>query len=256
MLRVVKIGGNVINDDVKLKGFLKEFASLDGEKILVHGGGREATELSKTLGIETKMIDGRRVTDKETLDVVTMVYAGLINKRIVSILQNFGCDAMGFTGADGGLIPAKRRSPKPVDYGYVGDIIAQDIKSDTILKLTMSGVVPVFCAICHEPGGTLLNCNADSVASAIAQACAMKTDTRLVYCFEKSGVLSDPEDDSSVIPVITGEIFDDFVKTGKITGGMIPKVTNALNAINKGVKEVVICNAEELLLNKGTSIRE
>lgn len=255
MINVIKIGGNVINDEKKLKSFLKNFASLDGKKILVHGGGREATELSKVLGIETKMIDGRRVTDKETLDVVTMVYAGLINKRIVSILQDFRCDAMGFTGADGGLIPAKRRSPIPIDYGYVGDIRPAEIRYDIIGNLLDMGIVPVFCAICHEPGGTLLNCNADSVASAVARACAKMNPTRLVYCFEKPGVLSNPEDDNSVIPVISENLFDDYVKEGKITGGMIPKVSNALNAIKEGVKEVVICSADELLKNRGTIIK-
>lgn len=254
MINIFKIGGNVINNPEKLREFLKDFASFEGKKILVHGGGKEATDLASKTGMEVKMIEGRRVTDKATLDLVTMVYAGLINKRIVSILQEFNCDAVGLTGADGNVIPAIKRNPKPIDYGYVGDINPDDINTAFLSMLLDNGYVPTFCAICRNPKGGLLNCNADSIASAVAIAVSKIENTRLIYCFEKPGVLSDVDDENSVVTLVTPSVFDTFVKEGKISGGMIPKVTNALNAVKAGVESVVIRNADKLHEESGTVI--
>lgn len=256
MITVFKIGGNVINDQQALQSFLQDFASIPGKKILVHGGGKEATDLSKKIGLEPKMIDGRRVTDKDTLRLVTMVYAGLINKRIVSMLQDTGCNAVGLTGADGDVIPAKKRNPEPIDYGFVGDINPENINVGFILLLLGHGYTPVFCAICRNPEGGLLNCNADSIANAVACACSKKETTDLVYCFEKKGVLTDLDDEDSVIPLITKDDFDTMVKEGKISGGMIPKVSNALQAIESGVNMVRICDAGNIREeSSGTEIK-
>ena len=256
IINIVKIGGNIINDTEKLKNFLKRFSTLPGKKILVHGGGKEATEISKKLGIETIMREGRRITDRATLDVVTMVYAGLLNKRIVSILDDESCKAIGLTGADAEVIPARRRDPKPIDYGYVGDIETSKINTSFIFSLLDQQIVPVFCAICYEKGGSLLNCNADSVASAIAEACSQSTEVRLTYCFEKPGVMADVENPDSLIPLVTQESFKELIASGAISGGMIPKVTNALKATDAGVKEVRICDAENLTNQIGTIIRK
>ena len=255
MISIYKIGGNVINNPEALKRFLKDFSMVKGKKILVHGGGKEATEFGKKIGLEAKMIDGRRVTDRETLDLVTMVYAGLINKRIVSILDEYGNTAVGLTGADGNTIPAKRRNPEPIDFGYVGDITPSDINTGFISLLLDNGYTPVFCAICRNPEGGLLNCNADSIASALAIACSKNDTTNLIYCFEKKGVLSDVNDDDSVLPLITPDMFDDLVNLGKISGGMIPKVSNALKAIEQGVNSVRICDAALIEKESGTIIR-
>lgn len=254
MISIYKIGGNVINDPKELRSFLDDFSTIPGKKILVHGGGKEATELSKKVGLEAKMIDGRRVTDAQTLDLVTMVYAGLINKRIVSILQEYNCDAVGLTGADGNVIPAQRRNPEPIDYGFVGDIDPSEINTEFINLLLENRNVPVFCAICRNPNGGLLNCNADSIASALAVACSSIEKTELIYCFEKPGVLSDVTDENSVIPLISTDMFDSLVETGKISGGMIPKVSNAIKAVEKGVERVKICDAKSLKDNNGTTI--
>lgn len=254
-INVVKIGGNVIDDPDALSDFVSIFSQLRGPKILVHGGGKEATRLSKTLGIETTMIEGRRVTDRATLDVVTMTYAGLINKRIVAMLQATGCDALGFSGADGNLIKATRRPATPIDYGFVGDINPADVNDRLIRTLLECGVTPVVCAICHDGFGTLLNCNADSVASAVAIAVSRIAPTVLTYCFEKAGVLTDVDDDSTVIPLITKDSFETLKANGTVAKGMIPKLTNALDSASKGVTEVRICKAEDLLSASGTIIR-
>lgn len=254
-INVVKIGGNVIDDPTALADFVRTFSSLEGPKILVHGGGKEATRLSKDMGIETIMIEGRRVTDRATLDIVTMTYAGLINKRIVAMLQANGCDALGFSGADGNIIKASRRPASPIDYGFVGDIDPNDVNDKLIRILLQAGITPVVCAICHDGNGTLLNCNADSVASAIAIGASRIAPTVLTYCFEKAGVLSDVEDEASVIPLITKDTFISLKETGVIAKGMIPKLTNALDSASKGVKEVRICKAENLLSDSGTIIR-
>lgn len=254
-INVVKIGGNVIDDPTALADFVKIFSSLESPKILVHGGGKEATRLSKDLGIETIMIEGRRVTDRSTLDIVTMTYAGLINKRIVAMLQANGCNALGFSGADGNIIKASRRPATPIDYGFVGDIDPENVNDKLIRILLQAGITPVVCAICHDGNGTLLNCNADSVASAIAIGASRIAPTVLTYCFEKAGVLSDVEDEASVIPLITKDTFISLKETGVIAKGMIPKLTNALDSASKGVKEVRICKAENLLSDSGTIIR-
>lgn len=256
IINVVKVGGNVIDDSQALKAFLKEFSSLEGMKILIHGGGKEATRLSGALGLETKMIGGRRVTDRDTLDIVTMVYAGLINKRIVSMLQSLGCDAVGLSGADGNLIPAGRRPASPVDYGFVGDIDPSGVSVKFLSMLLENGFVPVICAICHDTFGTLLNCNADSVAGAVAIGASRIAPVCLTYCFEKNGVLSDPDDADSVIERIDGATFRILKEDGVISGGMLPKVKNALDCASCGVKEVRICSADALLSVSGTYITE
>lgn len=254
MINVVKIGGNVIDDPAALEKFIEEFAALPGDKILVHGGGKEATRMSREMGIEATMIDGRRVTDARTLDIVTMVYAGLINKRIVSLLQKHGCNAVGLTGADGNVIPATRRPAAPVDYGYVGDIDPARVSDRFIGTLIGGGYVPVFCAINHDGAGTLLNCNADSVAAAVAVGASRVAPVRLTFCFEKAGVMTDLDDENSVIAHITAESFADLKERGIVAKGMIPKIHNALQAAEQGVTEVRICSSTALNSDRGTTI--
>lgn len=255
MINIVKIGGNVIDNPDALAAFLKDFAAMKGNKILVHGGGKEATRMSESMGIKANMIEGRRVTDRQTLDIVTMVYAGLINKRIVAMLQVLGCDAVGLTGADGNAIPATRRPAAPIDYGFVGDIDPARINDQFIKALLDNGNVPVFCAICHDGAGTLLNCNADSIAGAVAQGASRIAPTRLTYCFEKAGVMTDLDDESSVIPLVTAASFAELKATGIVAKGMIPKLQNALACAANGVTEVRICKAEALNTDGGTVIR-
>ncbi len=260
MINVVKIGGNVIDNPEALQSFLKDFARLEGKKILVHGGGKEATRLSASMGIETVMIEGRRVTDRETLDIVTMVYAGLINKRVVARLQALGCNAVGLTGADALVIPAKRRPPvrkgeQVIDYGHVGDIDPTRVNTEFLKLLLTNGYTPVFCAICCSPEDGLLNCNADSVASAVARAAATIEPARLTYCFEKPGVMTDVDDDSSVMPMVDTQKFEQLKAEGIVASGMIPKIQNALQSASEGVEEVRICRAEALLSEGGTRIR-
>lgn len=254
-INVVKIGGNVIDDPESLNRFLTVFSEIEGPKILIHGGGKEATRLSAAMGIETRMIEGRRVTDKQTLDIVTMVYAGLINKRIVSILQSLGCNAIGMSGADGNLIAATRRNPSPIDYGHVGDIDPAKVNSNIIRILLEDGLTPVVCAICHDQEGNLLNCNADTVAASLAIAASRLARTVLTYCFEKPGVLSDVNDDTSVIPLVSESGFKHMKDIGIIDKGMIPKIANALESARKGVSEVRICKAEAVGSDSGTVIR-
>lgn len=254
-IKVVKIGGNVIDDPAALSAFVKKFASLEGKKILVHGGGKEATRMSRDLGIETKMIDGRRVTDRATIDIVTMTYAGLINKRIVAMLQAEGCNAIGFSGADGNIMPAAMRSKHPIDYGFVGDIDSGNVNDRLIGMLLDAGITPVMCAICHDGNGTLLNCNADSVASAMAEGASRIASTNLIYCFEKAGVLEDVDDESSVIPFIDRNSFGLLLEQGIIAKGMIPKIQNALKSAENGVASVRICKADALLDDSGTIVK-
>ncbi len=254
-LKIFKIGGNVVDNPEALSAFLDDFVRVSGRKILVHGGGKEATRLSKALGIETTMIEGRRVTDRETLDVVTMVYAGLINKRIVSGLQARACDAIGLTGADGDAIKAVRRPAKPIDYGYVGDITSESVNARFIDGLLKQDMVPVFCAITHDGDGTLLNCNADTIASAVAVGMSDLYDVLLTYCFELPGVMRDINDPDSVIELITAEDFDALKASGVINAGMVPKITNALRSVREGVKEVCIKNSRDILFPAGTTIK-
>ncbi len=254
MITVVKIGGNVVDNPEALDHFVSDFSKLKGPKILVHGGGKEATRLSARLDIPTTMIDGRRVTTRETLDVVTMVYAGLINKRIVSALQSKGCNAIGLSGADGNIIPANRRPATPVDYGFVGDIDAAKINTALLATLLDCGIVPVFCAIMHDGNGTLLNCNADSVASAVAVAASRIAPARLVFCFEKDGVLADVDNPGSLIESVTPQSYTTLREDGVVNKGMIPKIDNAFAAIAAGVESVTIKHSDNLLNTRGTTI--
>lgn len=253
-LRVFKIGGNVVDNPEALDRFLRDFVKIEGPKALVHGGGKEATRLSSALGIETTMIEGRRVTTRETLDVVTMVYAGLINKRVVAKLQALGCDAIGLTGADGNCIRATRRPAKPIDYGFVGDIDPKDIDSRFILKLIENGCVPVFCAITHDGAGTLLNCNADSVASAVAMAMSREMPADLIFCFEKEGVLEDVDDPDTLVEHIDPAVYASLKERGAVNAGMIPKIDNAFKAIDNGVGSVTIKHSDNILNDRGTKI--
>lgn len=253
-VKVFKIGGNVVDNPDALQRFIREFASIKSPKILIHGGGKEATRLSKRLDIPTQMIDGRRVTDRDTLDVVTMVYAGLINKRIVASLQAVGCNALGLTGADADCIRATKRPANPVDYGFVGDINPSDINDLYIEYVLRQDIVPVFCAITHDGHGNLLNCNADSVASSVAIATSRIAPVELIYCFERNGVLRDVDDPDSVISIITPSIYEDLRRDNIVADGMIPKIDNALNAINRGVESVTIKHSDNILSDIGTTI--
>ena len=254
-INVVKIGGNVIDNAEALARFIDDFAKLEAPKILIHGGGKLATRLSEKLEIETKMIDGRRVTDRQTLDIVTMVYAGLINKQIVAGLQAAGCNAIGLSGADANVVPAVRRSPVPIDFGFVGDIDAAKINSDFIATLLETGVSPVFCAITHDGEGSLLNSNADSVASAVAVAASRIAPTDMHFCFEKLGVLRDVDDPDSLIAEIHPDSYRELRESGVVNKGMIPKIDNAFCAVEKGVKSVTIKHSDNLLSNIGTIIK-
>ena len=257
-LLVIKIGGNIIDDEVKLSSFLANFASLKEKKILVHGGGKLATRMAGQLGIEQQMIDGRRITDTETLKVVTMVYAGYINKNIVATLQRYGCNAIGVTGADGNAILAHKRKKGAIDYGFAGDIDAVNTSFfDQMLSQKNDIVV---APITHDKNGQLLNTNADTIAQEIATALSGLYDVSLVYGFEKAGVLQDAEKDETVIPAIDPELYAKLKTDNIIFAGMIPKLDNAFSAIDKGVKKVIIGKAEQLadLIagNAGTTIRK
>ncbi|MCX2582952.1 MULTISPECIES: acetylglutamate kinase [unclassified Pedobacter] len=245
-LTIIKIGGNVIDHSANLHQFLLDFTALPGDKILVHGGGKIATELGESLGIEAKMVDGRRITDIETLRIVTMVYAGLINKNMVAQLQAKGSNAIGLTGADGNIIQAKKRPVKEIDYGFVGDLDEKSVSAETLSKLLQAGLVPVLCAITHDGETQLLNTNADTIASSVAVAMSALYETRLVYCFEKKGVLKDVNDDDSVVREIKADEFEGLKADGTVQGGMIPKLHNAFEAIKKGVSAVYIGKADEL----------
>ncbi len=246
-LYIVKIGGNIIDDAGKLQQFLKDFAQISGNKILIHGGGKIATEISKSLGIQPQLIDGRRITDADSLKVVTMVYAGLINKNIVAQLQAAHCNAIGLTGADGNCIPAKKRQVATIDYGYVGDIEASKVKAINVQMLLQNGFTPVFAPITHDNAGNLLNTNADTIASTLAVALASYYEVRLIYCFEKKGVLRDVNNEESLIPEISPISYKELRENGVIAQGMIPKMDNALHALQQGVKEVYIAHADDML---------
>lgn len=246
-LQVIKIGGNIIDDDTKLASFLDIFAAVGGPKILVHGGGKIASAIGLKLGIEPQYYQGRRITDAATLNLVTMVYGGLINKNMVASLQALGCNAMGLTGADGGLIPAMRRPVHEVDFGFVGDVTSEDINAGLIRTLLQYGLVPVFAPLTHDGKGNMLNTNADTVAQEIAKAMAPLMEVQLIYCFEKKGVLIDADDDDSVINSISREDFLELKEKEIITGGMLPKLENALEAVEKGVRKVIIGHADDLI---------
>jgi acetylglutamate kinase len=287
MIRVVKIGGNVVDNPELLKKVVEDFAQMPGMKILVHGGGVMASQMQKSMGMVPQMIEGRRVTDEETLRVVTMVYAGWCNKNITALLQAQGCNAIGLTGADGNAIKARKRPPvhveslnQEVDYGFVGDVSAESVNAKFIYSLLEKGIVPVFNAINHDGEGNLLNTNADTIASSVATAmanyqyrtrrdvccrceeCTHCSDdgrlthiVELLYCFEKDGVLYDKDDDSSVIPEIDREKFAQLKGEGRVADGMIPKLTNSFKAIDNGVERVVIKHARNLLNPLGTILK-
>lgn len=245
-LTVVKIGGNVIDNPAFCEQFLKDFSDIPAPKILVHGGGKIATQVAEKLGIETVMVEGRRITDKAMLDVVTMVYGGLVNKSLVARMQQFGDNAIGLTGADGGVILSKKRPVKTIDYGFVGDI--EKINSSFIASLLAQDIVPVFAPLTYDKEGNMLNTNADTQAQAIAVAMTEDYEVNLVYCFEKKGVLSDPEDDESVIAVLKPADYEHYKAEGAINKGMIPKLDNAFKALTDGVAQVTICHAKEVKL--------
>ncbi len=253
-LSIIKIGGNIVDNPEALNMLLNDFNSLKGLKILVHGGGAIASKLSIELGIETKKVDGRRITDAETLKLVTMVYAGLINKNIVAALQKIGCNAIGLSGADANSIPSIRRSPEPIDFGFVGDPDSNNINSEFISMLLNNNIIPVFCAITHDNEGSLLNTNADTIAYTIAAALSVKYKTVLYYCFEKEGVLMDVNDPDSLIKEIDFALYENLIQKGVVANGMIPKLFNSFNAISQGVSEVIILHAKNLLTKKGTKL--
>lgn len=252
-LTVVKVGGAVVEDAEQLSQLFKDFSAIEGRKVLVHGGGRRATKVAAALGIETKMVNGRRVTDADMLEVVTMVYGGLVNKNMVARLQAQGINALGLTGADMNVIRSHKRPVKDgVDFGYVGDV--DEANSKTLNTLIELGFTPVMAPLTHDGKGNLLNTNADTIAAETAKALADYYDVTLIYSFEKKGVLRNPNDDDSVIPVITREDFQRYVADGTITGGMIPKLENAFDAIDSGVSRVIITLARAIDGKSGTTI--
>ena len=292
MIKVIKIGGNIVDNPELLRKFARDFAEMPGMKILVHGGGVMASQMQKAMGMIPQMIEGRRVTDDETLKVVTMVYAGWCNKNITALLQSERCNAIGLSGADGNAIRASKRAPMKVqnaqtgedmmvDYGYVGDVTAESVNAKFLYSLLERGITPVLCAINHDGEGNLLNTNADTIASSVATAmanyryrsprevcckcedCTHCSDdgrlthlVNLIYCFEKDGVLYDKDDDTSVIPEINEEYFAQLKAEGRVADGMIPKLTNAFKAISNGVDKVIIKHALNLNSNIGTTLKK
>lgn len=292
MIKVIKIGGNVVDNPELLKKFARDFSEMPGMKILVHGGGVMASQMQKSMGMVPCMIEGRRVTDEDTLKVVTMVYAGWCNKNITALLQSERCNAIGLSGADGNAIKAAKRAPMKVmnqetgeemmvDYGYVGDVTAESVNAKFLYSLLERGITPVLCAINHDGEGNLLNTNADTIASSVATAmanyryrsprevcckcedCTHCSDdgrlthrVNLIYCFEKDGVLYDKNDDSSVIPEINEEYFAQLKAEGRVADGMIPKLTNAFKAISNGVDKVIIKHALNLNTAIGTTLKK
>ena len=243
MIHVIKIGGGVLENEANRDAFLRQFAAIEGPKVLVHGGGRLATTMADRLGVQTQMIDGRRVTDQETLNIVTMVYGGLVNKQVVAQLQTMGVNAIGLTGVDGGWMRSVKRPIKNgIDYGFVGDVT--QVNGSYLRMLIGMGLTPVIAPITYSAEGLLLNTNADTVAS--MTAISLEPDVQLTFCFEKAGVLSNPDDESSLIPRITCESYSQLKADGIISGGMIPKIDNAFAAIEHGVQSVSITHASNL----------
>ncbi len=257
MIKVVKIGGNVVDNEELLQNFCKDFAVLEGPKVLVHGGGVMASALQKALGRQVLMVEGRRVTDEQSLKVVTMVYAGWCNKHLVASLQANGCNAIGLAGCDASVIKADKRPPRllgdgitTLDYGYVGDVRPESVDAARLRQLMDCGLVPVLCAINHDAQGNLLNTNADTVASSVAVA----LQAELIYCFEKSGVLYDRNDESSVIPEMTPLYCEELKAQGRIAEGMIPKLDNSFSALKSGAASVIIKHSSDLLKDTGTKL--
>lgn len=263
-LFVIKIGGNVIDNDDSLQSFLKDFAAVQEKKILIHGGGKIATKIGDKLGIESKYINGRRITDDGTIDLVTMVYGGLVNKKIVAQLQSLNCNAIGLSGADMNLIPATKRSPlgnRGIDYGWVGDVNSSRIGETAFGLLLQNNLVPVLAPLTHDGNGHMLNTNADTIASSVAVTLSKSYDVRLIYCFEKKGVLENLDDENSIINLITKEKYRQLLDGQKLFAGILPKIDNAFAAIDAGVNEVLIGDAKDLLQNttvntSGTLIKQ
>lgn len=253
-LTIVKVGGAVVEDESQLSQLLANFSAIPGKKLLVHGGGRRATKVASELGIESKMINGRRITDAKMLEVVTMVYGGLVNKNLVARLQAHGVNALGLTGADIDVIRSHKRPVKDgIDYGFVGDV--DRANGEMLNTLIQAGITPVIAPLTHDGQGNILNTNADTMASETAKALASYFDVTLIFAFEKAGVLQDPDDDSSVIPVINRDLYHQYVEKGIISGGMMPKIENALAAIEAGVKRVIITLSTAINGNSGTVIQ-
>ena len=251
---IVKVGGSIVEDNEQLAQLLTDFAAIPGKKVLVHGGGRRATKVAAALGIESKMVNGRRITDAQMLEVVTMVYGGLVNKNLVAKLQAKDVNALGLTGADMDVIHSHKRPVKDgVDFGYVGDV--ERANGKMLQTLIQEGITPVMAPLTHDGNGNILNTNADTIASETAKALAPYYNVTLIYSFEKKGVLSNPDDDNSVIPVITRSDFEKYQADGTIGGGMIPKIENALAAVDAGVKEVIITLATAIDGKQGTVIK-
>lgn len=252
-LTVVKVGGAVVEDEEQLARLLNDFAAIEGNKVLVHGGGRRATKVAASLGIESKMVNGRRITDRDMLEVVTMVYGGLVNKNVVARLQANGVNALGLTGADMDVLRSRKRPVKDgIDFGYVGDVERADGKA--LQTLIEAGIVPVMAPLTHDGKGNILNTNADTIAGETAKALAPFYDVTLIYSFEKKGVLANPDDDDSVIPMITPTDFERYKADGTVAGGMIPKLENAFAAIDAGVGRVIITLASAIDGKHGTVI--
>jgi len=248
-LYIIKIGGNVIDNPLALHAFLEQFSRISSSCILIHGGGKIATKLGEQLGIRSKYIDGRRITDDETIDLVTMVYGGLVNKKIVAILQSLKCNAIGLTGADANIIPAVKRPVNTIDYGWAGDIKAGDINTNQLHLFLNNGLKPVVAPLTHDSKGNILNTNADTIASALAIALSAIYDVRLIYCFEKKGVLEDIDNEHSVIRLIDKDKYVQLKAGNKLFAGILPKLDNAFAAIDSGVKEVLIGDANDLAAN-------
>ena len=248
-LFVIKIGGNVIDNEENLSLFLTDFTSVKAKKILVHGGGKIASKIGDQLGIKANYINGRRITDEATIDLVTMVYCGLINKKLVAVLQSMNCNAVGLTGADANIIPATKRPVGEIDYGFVGDITSSQLAVGTLQVFLNNDLVPIIAPLTHDGKVQILNTNADTIASALAVALSKCYDVRLIYCFEKKGVLENVDDESSVITLINKEKYKQLLQDKKLANGILPKIDNAFAAIDSGVKEVLIGDAADLLQN-------
>lgn len=253
-LTIVKVGGAVVEDEARLSRLLADFSAIEGRKVLVHGGGRRATAVASSLGIESKMVGGRRITDSQMLEVVTMVYGGLVNKNIVARLQACGIDALGLTGADIDVIRSHKRPVKDVDYGFVGDV--ERVDGGKLSQLIEAGITPVIAPLTHDGQGNMLNTNADTIAAETAKALAGQYDVTLIFSFEKKGVLARPDDDDSLIPVITRADYMRYAADGTVSGGMLPKLENAFNAISAGVSRVNITLATAIDGRHGTMIVE
>ncbi|MDP4283636.1 MAG: acetylglutamate kinase [Bacteroidota bacterium] len=257
-LYIIKIGGNVIDNPTGLDSFLRAFSNIEAKKILVHGGGKIATAIGEKSGIQSKYIDGRRITDDATIDLVTMVYGGLVNKKMVADLQSINCNAIGITGADANLLPAKKRPVKEINYGWVGDVSAEDIDSKMWLLFLENNLVPVVAPLTHDGNGHMLNTNADTIASILAVNLSSYYEVQLVFCFEKNGVLLNVDDENSVVKQLDPDSYHQLKESKSLFAGILPKIDNAFDAINKGVKEVLIGNSSQLsvLLNgeSGTKI--